>query len=223
MAALDLQEQEQVDALKAWWKDNGKGVMVAIGLVVGGFAATQLWHSYQHGQASAAANLYGDVLKQVSSKDAKRVGDAAAAVADKYASTAYAPRAQLLAAQASLDAADVAHAKAQLQWVIDHASEEGLQSLARLKLASVLLDEKNFVEAQKLADANHPESFDGLFADLKGDILNAQGKSAEALTAYQTAYKRTDVKSQYRGVVEMKISALGGNVAADKPKVEAAK
>jgi predicted negative regulator of RcsB-dependent stress response len=209
MSSLDLQEQEQVDALKAWWNENGKWVLGAVAAGLLGFAGIQYWKGYQAGQSAEAAKLYTEVVKQVGSNDAKRIGDAADALVSRYGSSAYAPRAQLLAAQASLQARDVAHAKVQLQWVIEHASETGLQDTARLKLASVLLDEKKYDEALKQLDAAHPESFTGLYADLKGDVLSAQGKVAEARAAYQQALDKTDAKSTYRNLIQLKLDGLG--------------
>lgn len=209
MSNLDLQEQEQVDALKAWWKDNGKWVIGVIIIALVAFAVTQFWNKHREGQTAEAAKLYNEVMKQVASNDAKRIGDAADALASRYGDSAYAPRAQLMAAEASLQARDVAHAKVQLQWVIDHASESGLQDTARLKLASVLLDEKKYDEAMKQLDAAHPESFTGLFADLRGDVLSAQGKVAEARAAYQQAYDKTDPKSVYRNLIQLKMDGLG--------------
>lgn len=209
MSNLDLQEQEQVDALKAWWKDNGKWVIGVIIIALVAFAVTQFWNKHREGQTAEAAKLYNEVMKQVASNDAKRIGDAADALASRYGDSAYAPRAQLVAAEASLQARDVAHAKVQLQWIIDHASESGLQDTARLKLASVLLDEKKYDEAMKQLDAAHPESFTGLFADLRGDVLSAQGKVAEARAAYQQAYDKTDPKSVYRNLIQLKMDGLG--------------
>ncbi len=209
MSSLDLQEQEQVEALKAWWKENGKWV---IGVLVAGvlaFVGTQAWKNHQAGQAAEAAKLYMEVEKQAATNDAKRISDAAEALVSRYGSSAYAPRAQLLAAQANLQARDVARAKVELQWVIDHASETGLQDAARLKLASVLLDEKKYDEALKQLDAAHPESFTGLYADLRGDVLSAQGKTAEARAAYQQAYEKTDPKSAYRNLIQLKMDGLG--------------
>lgn len=210
MATLDLQEQEQVDAIKAWWKDNGKTVLWALVLVVGGIAGSQAWQSYKATKRVEAATVYNELIKQVGSNDPKRINDAAAVVTDKYGSSAYAPRAALLAAQVNISTHDNARAKTQLQWVIDHADEDGLKNAARLNLASVLLDEKNFAEAAKLLEAPHPESFDGLYADLKGDVLNAQGKPEEARAAYQVAFNKFDAKSMYRSLIQMKLDALGG-------------
>ncbi len=209
MSSLDLQEQEQVDALKAWWKENGKWVIGAVVLGLLSFSGIQFWKNHQASQAAEAAKLYMEVEKQVVTNDAKRISDAADALVSRYGSSAYAPRAQLLAAQASLQARDVARAKVQLQWVIEHASETGLQDTARLKLASVLLDEKKYDEALKQLDAAHPESFTGLYADLRGDVLSAQGKVAEARAAYQQAYDRTDPKSVYRNLIQLKMDGLG--------------
>lgn len=209
MSSLDLQEQEQVEELKAWWKENGKWVVGAVVIGLLSFAGIRLWKNYQSGQAADAAKLYAEVEKQVATNDAKRISDATDALVSRYPGSAYAPRAQLKAAQASLQARDDAHAKVQLQWVIEHASETGLQDTARLKLASVLLDEKKYDDALKQLDAAHPESFTGLYADLKGDVLSAQGKVAEARAAYQLAYDKTDVKSVYRNLIQLKMDGLG--------------
>ncbi|MDD5299997.1 MAG: tetratricopeptide repeat protein [Gallionella sp.] len=209
MAALDLQEQEQIDALKAWWKDNGTrllGVLLAVTIAMGGWRG---WQYYQHKQSNEAATLYAGFTKQLESNDAKRINDAAAAVMDKFSSTPYASRAALLAAQVNEQGKDVARAKTQLQWVIDHAGEAGLKEVARLRLAAVLLDEKNYAGALKLLEARHPASFDGLYADLKGDVLGAQGKAEEARSAYKLAYEKTDVKSAYRNLIQLKMDALG--------------
>lgn len=210
MAELDLHEQEQVDALKAWWKENNTWVFGVLIVALLGYAGMQFWSRYQSGQTAEAAKLYGEVLKQAASNDPKRIGDAADALVSRFGGSAYAPRAQLFAAQASLQAHDAAHAKVQLQWVIDHAEETGLQDTARLKLASILLDEKKYDEALKQLDAAHPESFTGLYADLKGDVLSAQGKLAEARAAYQQAFDKTDAKSSYRSLIQLKMDGLGG-------------
>ncbi len=209
MSELDLQEQEQVDALKAWWNDNGKWV---IGVLVAGllaFAGSQYWKNHQANQAEEAAKLYSEVMKQTASNDAKRIGDAADALANRYASSAYAPRAQLVAAQASLQARDIPRAKVQLTWVIEHAAENALQDTARLKLASVMLDEQKYDEALKQIESAHPDSFTGLYADLKGDVLSAMGKLADARVAYQMALEKTDVKSTYRNLIQLKLDGLG--------------
>lgn len=209
MAVLDLQEQEQLDALKAWWNDNNNWILVTVLTIAVAMGGWRGWQYYQQRQASEAATLYLQVIEQISSKDPKRVNDAAAAVMDRFSSTPYAPRAALLAAQVNELGKDPARAKTQLQWVIDHAGEATLRDVARLRLASVLLDEKNYPDALQQLDAKHAESFDGLYADLRGDVLSAQGKTDEARSAYKLAYEKFATQSLYRSLVSMKMDALG--------------
>jgi predicted negative regulator of RcsB-dependent stress response len=209
MAALDLQEQEQLEGLKAWWNDNGNfvlGVVLIVVIVVGGWRG---WHYYQAKQANEAATLFEQFNEQLASNDAKRINDAAAAVMDRYSGTIYASRAALTAAQVNEQSKAIPQAKTQLQWVLDHTAEAGLKDIAHLRLASILLDEKNYTDAMKHLDATHPAAFDGLYADLKGDVLNAQGKNDEARAAYQAAYDKTDAKSSYRQLIQMKLDDLG--------------
>lgn len=209
MAALDLQEQEQIETLKAWWKDNGNfvlGLLLAVVVAMGGWRG---WQYYQAKQSAEAATLYAEFTRQLGSGDAKRVNDAAAAVMEKYSGTAYASRAALMAAQVNEFDKDIARAKTQLQWTIDHAGEATLKDVARLRLAAILMDEKKYDDSMKLLNAAHPDAFNGLYADLKGDVLSAQGKTEEARTAYKLAYEKTDAKSMYRNLIQMKMDALG--------------
>ncbi len=210
MSMIDTHEQEQLDALKAWWKDNSKWIVSTLAAVLVAYAALTYWKSYQGRQAAEASTLYAEVLKQVASNDARRINDSVQALVEKYSGTAYAPRAQLLAVQANMQVKDMERAKTQLEWVISHASESGLQDTARLKLASILLDENKFDAAIKLLDATHPDAFTGLYADLKGDVLAAQGKTAEARAAYKMALEKMDGKSSYRNLVQLKLDGLGG-------------
>lgn len=209
MAALDLHEQEQFEALKAWWHENRIQIMGAFLIVVVAIGGWRGWQYYGHMQAEQAATLYQQFLNQLESNDAKRMNDAAAAVMEKFSSTGYAPRAALLAAQVNAQLKDAGRAKTQLQWVIDHAKEAGLKDVARLRLAALQLDEKNYDSALNLLDAAHAASFDGLYADLRGDVLSAQGKTEEARSAYKLAFEKTSAKNMYSNLIQMKLDALG--------------
>lgn len=209
MAELDLHEQEQVDAFKAWWNENGNWIIGIVVLAALAFAGNQYWRNHQAGQAVDAAKLYGEVVQQIESGDAKRIGDAADALANRYGSSAYAPRAQLLAAQASLQAGDTARAKVQLLWVIEHADEIAVQHTARLKLASVLLDQGQYDAALQQLAAKHADSYAGLYADLKGDVLLVMGRKDEARAAWQLALDKMDAKITYRNLIQLKLDGLG--------------
>lgn len=209
MAALDAHEQEQLEAMKAWWQDNRNwiaAVLIAAVVVIGGWRG---WSYYQHKQGSEAATLFQQFSEQMGSGDAKRINDAAAAMMEKFAGSAYASRAALMAALVNEQMKDAATAKTQLQWVIDNAGEEGLKDMARLRLAAVLLDEKSYADALKQLEAGHMASFDGLYADLRGDILSAQGKKDEARNAYTLAFEKIDERSMYRNLIQIKLDALG--------------
>lgn len=209
MAIYDLEEQEKLDALKAWWKDSGRTVLFAAIAFVVAVAAVQGWRYHQRTQALAAATLYGQLLEAVQAKDVNKVQDLAAAIFKDHAGSGYAAMAALTAARASVDAGNLAAAKGNLTWAAEHAPDEATRDIARLRLATVLLDEKRFEEALRELDAKHTDATAALFAELKGDVLVAQGKTAEARAAYQTVLGKLPPGSASRDVVELKLDGLG--------------
>lgn len=207
--AYDLEEQEQIDELKAWWTQYGSLVLLAVVASALTIAAFQGWRYYRHSQAVAAVTLYTQLDRAERSGDHKKVRELAGELAQKYGATPYAVFGALSAARASFDTGDLAGAKSQLQWVIEHAREDEIKDLARLRLAGVLLDEKNTAEALKRVEIKPADAMAGLYADLKGDILVAQGKTAEARSAYQLALDRSEANSPYRATIQIKLDALG--------------
>jgi predicted negative regulator of RcsB-dependent stress response len=205
----DLQEQEQIDALKAWWRENRRALVLAVIAAAVVVTGVQAWRYSQHAKAQEAAALYAELQSLVPQNNPKKIGEAAAFIIKKFPSTPYAPRAALIAARADYEARDLQSAKAQLQWVVDHADEDDLRDIARLRLAGVLLDEKNYAQALQLLEAKHNHAYDAFFSDLRGDVLVAQGKPAEARSAYQAALSQIDAKSAYRQLIQVKLEALG--------------
>lgn len=208
--AYDLEEQEQIDAIKAWWNQHGNTVLLSIAVFIAIVAGIQGWKYYQNKQTVQAAGLYEMLQGAADSRDAKKVREVAGQLIEQYPRTAYATRAALLASKTNYDSGDAKSAKAQLQWVLDHAGSDEIKDAARLRLAGVLLDENNHAEALKLLEAKHGAAFDGLYADLKGDVLLASGKNAEALASYKLALEKIDPASAYRGLVQMKLDGLDG-------------
>jgi len=210
MAVYDLEEQEKLDDLKAWWEQNSKyvsAVILVLALVVIG---VQGWRWYQRTQAEQASVLYQAVSQAAKTSDVAKAKEPASQIVDRFAGTAYAPRAALLYAKMLYDSGDKAGARAQLQWVVDHSSEDELKAIARFRLAQAMLDEKQYDDALKILDVKTDDAFVPLFADLKGDILVAAGRNAEAKAAYETALAKIDPKSPYRAFVQVKFDALGG-------------
>lgn len=206
--AYDLEEQEQLDELKAWWKLHGNKVLSAATAALLIFAGIQGWKSYQHKQSVEASAQY-EALTQLDVKDAKAIHVAAAQLVDKYAGTPYAARAALFAAKADYAANDVKNAQLQIEWALNHASDDALRAIARLQLAGLEFEQKQYDAALKTLSEKHDVGFDGLFADLKGDILVAQGKPTEAKAAYADALSHLDAEGHYRRYTERKLDALG--------------
>ncbi len=209
MAVYDLEEQEQIDEIKAWWKQYRGIVMLIAGAAVLTVAGMRGWTYYQTKQGLDAGELYAQLQGAVGANEPKRVQDIAAVITERYARTGYAAFAALAAAKAAFDSGDLASAQTRLQWVVDHARDGETRDIARLRLGAVLLDQKKFDEALKLLETPHVEAMSALYADLQGDVLVAQGKSQEARTAYQLALDKSEGKSTYRALVQIKLDALG--------------
>jgi predicted negative regulator of RcsB-dependent stress response len=207
--AYDLEEQEQLDAIKAWWKANGNKVLMLLGVAVACFAGFQGWQSYRNSQAAEASAQYQQLM-QADPKDVKAIQGISSQLMDNYPATPYAGRAALMAAKANYLAKDVQSAKAQLEWAMENAREKQVKAIARLQLASLQYEEKNYDAALKTLSGKTDEGFIGLYADLRGDVLAAQGKTEEARSAYKEALSRLDVQGRYRTYTQHKLEALGG-------------
>jgi len=212
MAVYDLEEQDQLEDLKAWWRQWGNTIAGIVIAVCVGVIGVQGWRWYSQQQAEKGSVLYNAVSAATRANDVAKAKDAMAQLADKYGGTAYSPRAALLVAATLYDAGDKAGAKAQLAGIIDRDSEDELKQIARLRLAAMLYDDKQYDEALRTLDAKHDDAFAGIYADTRGDILAAAGRNAEARSAYQNALARLDPKSAYRGYVQAKLDAQGGPV-----------
>jgi predicted negative regulator of RcsB-dependent stress response len=208
--AYDLDEQEQIENLKAWWKRYGTLVLLGVTACLVTIAAVQGWRYYTAQQSQRAATLYLQLDQAQDAKDHRRVRDIAAQIVERHGSTHYAGMAALAAAHASFATGEIDEARKHLQWAAERAREEEMRDVARLRLAALLLDQKQFDEALKVLSARHQEAYAGLFADARGDVLAVQGRAPEAREAYRNALEKLDPGSNYRRVVEVKLDALGG-------------
>lgn len=211
--AYDLEEQEQIANFKAFWDRFGNPIMWVLIIALLGYAGWNYWNSHQRGQSAEASALYDELVTSAQANgqggDQAKVKRIAGDIESKYGSTAYGQMAALTAAKAAFDANDLATAKTQLQWAIDHGNEE-YKSVARLRLAGVLLDEKAFDKALAILNADFPAQFAAEVADRKGDVLVAQNKLLDARTAYQAALDKMDKKHPGRQIVQVKLDAIGG-------------
>ena len=208
---LDLEEQEKVAELKAWWGRYGTLVMSALVAAALASAGWSGWQWHQRSQAAEASALYETLSKAAQENDAKALRDAGGALVESYPRTLYASLGALLSARFHFDRDDLKAAKAQLQWVIERSGSEDLRDIARLRFGAILLDEKAYDEALKAAEAPHGAAFDAQFAALKGDILAAKNQAGEAKAAYRLALEKAGRDERaFRESVQMRLEGLGG-------------
>jgi predicted negative regulator of RcsB-dependent stress response len=210
MATYDLDEQERLDELKAWWKRWGSLVLIGLAVVVAAAAGWRYWQNRTVTQSLEAAAVYEKLVQSLSANDAKGAREAGSLLIDQYQGTAYAPRAALLLAKLNAGAKDMKSAQAQLEWAVANSKEPAVRDLARLRLAGAQLDQQQYEAALKTLSASHSDAFAPRFDDLRGDVLLAQNKPAEARTAYQAAFGKMQEDNPYRSIVELKLDALGG-------------
>ncbi len=206
---LDLEEQEQLDQLKHFWKTYGNLISWLLIAVFGSIAAMNGWQWYQRTQSAKASAIYEEVERAVQAGDFARAEQGFADVKDKFGRTVFAQQAGLLVAQAAADQGKTDMAKEALAWVAESASDEGLEAIARLRLVALLVQAKAYDEALKQLEAELPAEFAPLVADRRGDIYNLQGKPAEARAEYEKAWKGLQAQADYRRLVEVKLTALG--------------
>ena len=206
---LDLDEQEQLDQLKAFWKQYGNALTWLVTLALLGYAGWTGYQVWENRKAAQASTLYEAFDKAAQAGDLAKVDRALADLSADYGGTLYAQQARLLAAKLYVDKGNLDAAKTALQTVVEKAPDEGYKALARLRLASVLADQKNYDAALKLLGEDIPKSFEALASDRRGDILALQGQKEQAKAAYELAYKQADETAPYRGMIEVKMRALG--------------
>ncbi len=206
---LDLQEQEQLDALKAFWNKQGNLITWALVLALGAFAAWNGWNYWQREQGLKAGAMFEDLDRAVAAGDVEKTTRVFADMKERYAGTAFAQQGGLAAAKLQAAKGQADAAKASLAWVAEKGTEEEVRTIARLRLAALQADTQQLDEALKTLDAAKAEGFEALVADRRGDILMLQGKKDAARTAYQAAYKTMGEKVDYRRLIEAKLTAMG--------------
>ncbi|MDR3482069.1 MAG: tetratricopeptide repeat protein [Burkholderiaceae bacterium] len=211
--AYDLEEQEQIDTIKAWWGKYGNLISWVLIVVLGAYAGWSIWNTMQQKNVSKAGLLFEQMQQAASDKDNAKVQRAASDIQEQYGKTVYGEMSGLTAAKVAYDANDLKEAKAQLQAVIANGEDDEYKTIAKVRLAGILLDEKSYDEGLKLLAGEFPAQFEAMVADRKGDLLVAQNKIAEARVAYQTALDKTDQKNPGRQLIQAKLDAIGGATA----------
>ena len=208
--AYNLEEQEQLESLKAFWNRYGNFLVTVVALIALSVAGWRGWGWYQERQSAQAAAVYETLRSAASQRDIERVRATAGQLFDEYGNTVYGPMAALVAAGAYLQSGDVKAAKIPLQWAIENADDPNFRHTARLRLAAILLDEGAYDEGLKVLDVESPGAFIALYEDRRGDLLSAAGRRDDARAAYDRALAALGPNAALRGIVQLKRDSLGG-------------
>ena len=209
---LNLEEQDQLDALKHFWSQFGgliSAVLLVVLLALAGWNGYRFWQGRQAAQASA---MFDEVERAVATSELDLAQRAFSDMKERFASTSYAPQAGLLVAKLAIDSGKedaAATASAALQWVADNASDEGMRAVAALRLSALMIDAKQYEQAHKTLQSVHAEAFSALVQDRLGDLYVQQSKTEDAKAAYLKAFAGMDAGSEYRRLIKIKLNALG--------------
>lgn len=206
MAQYETEEQ-QVEALKNWWKQNGTAVITGAVLAVGALGGWRGWDWYQESQATDASDAYAAVQEYLQEEDIESFRMQAETLRTRYASTPYAVLTALFEAKMQAGNGDLAAAAESLYWVIQHSDQASVRDIARLRLARVLIASSKLDEASAVIDREFPEAYASLVHEIRGDVLVAKGEIEQARQAYDEAINSVHA----RGVefLQMKRDDLG--------------
>lgn len=213
---LETPEQE-LEALKNWWKENGRTLVVGVAIGLGGVFGWTWWQDHLRGQAEEASQIYQRVVEDAGANRHDAVRVQAAAIVRSYPKTGYAALASLLAAKSAFAENDFEDAKRQLEWVIDNADSASFRDLARLRLARILIDEDKLDQATSVVESVEQEAFRASASEIRGDIQITRGDAQGARDAYLQALASGAISGPARSRVQMKLDDLGGGHADNVP------
>jgi predicted negative regulator of RcsB-dependent stress response len=209
-------EEEQVEALKKWWKDNGKsvlgGVLIGVAVLYGG----KMWFEQRNRHIEIASAEFEAMIQDINQDKKNEAADRGAAILGQYTDTAYGELTALAMAKIKVDENDLVAAKSHLQWALDNAKQEDIKRIARLRLAQVLHAEAKYDEALQMLNIADVGKFAASYDELKGDIYVAKGDAAQARTHYDLALQSLEPTSRARRYIEMKLDDLGQPVSEVK-------
>lgn len=214
---LDLEEQEQVDQLKAFWQKYRNLITGVVTVVLFAYAAYSGYQWWRNSQAAAASQLYETMVTAIGKGDKDQTLRAADDLQKQFSSTAYAAMSSLVAARIAADAGDAAKAMDYLRWAAKNSSDKGYLALAKLRLAAQLIEqgaEKDFAEADAILNEKAIPGFEALWLERRGDWYLAQKKVAEARKSYEAAWKQLNDAKEFpeeaRRLLKVKLDAVGG-------------
>ncbi|MGD8407020.1 MAG: tetratricopeptide repeat protein [Thiohalophilus sp.] len=207
MAEFERTEEETIQAIKDWWKENGRAVIAGLLLGIGGLVGVRYWTTMQETNRQQASQLYQDVELALQSGNREQASTQTDTLIKEYDGTVYAPLAALAVAKAEIEAGQLQQAEARLRWALEHSDSEEYQHLARQRLARLLLAQNKADAAAALLVDIKPGGYQSIYAELRGDISLAQDKPDAARGHYQTALMEANTPLR-RQLLEMKLAEL---------------
>lgn len=202
-------EEQQLEALKAWWKENSSSLLIGLAMGVFSLVGWNFYKDTQYQHSIEASDMYMSVFAQ---SEANAISEADFATTDKllagYSDTPYAALSALMIAKHNINTGSFAKAASRLQWVVDNAIEEEVGHIAQLRLARLMVSLKKFDEANKLLSSDHPAAFDALYEELKGDVFVQKGEFEQARVAYDKAIAGSENASRW---LQLKRQNLGSS------------
>lgn len=211
---LHQTEEEQVEALKTWFKKNGSALVFGLAIGLAAIGGYRFWTDYHGGQSQKASLLYSNLEDYLISGDSPRVFEVGRELVEHFSGTPYAALAALGMARMSVESHSLDAAEVHLRWVIKNADQDGLKHIARLRLARVLATEKKYDKALALMKISGQGSYASLYSEVRGDILLAQHRPEQARSAYQQALDTIADGDRRRTLIEIKMNDLPATATA---------
>jgi predicted negative regulator of RcsB-dependent stress response len=227
--ATHLDDEEQLEAIKRWWRQNGVQIVAAVVLVIGGWYGWQFWQDRQEQRAQEASLIYGELVGAVAQMDEEpdaesldRITHYASTLKELDSDSQYARYSGLILARLAVLEGDLDAAAGELEAVLEKAGDDPLGHIARLRLARVEAARDNGDRALALLDVDNPGEFRALYAEARGDILAGRGDTAAARAAYELALQNLPASDRdARPVLELKLNQLKPDNNAESADKEA--
>jgi predicted negative regulator of RcsB-dependent stress response len=206
MIDIHQTEEEQVEAIKRWWKENGIAVVIGIVIGVALIVGVRYWWTYQKHHAQEASQIYSQLLQAQTQGNNDQMQAPLTRLKQDYDDTPYATLGSFLVASEQIKTGGIDKAISEYRWALDHAPHEALTHLARVRLGRLLVDSQRYDEALTLLDDQDDPAFKARYEELRGDVYQAKGEIQKARTAYQTALDSATGKHQQ--ILQMKLHSL---------------
>jgi predicted negative regulator of RcsB-dependent stress response len=205
-------EEQQVEALKKWWKANAGAVIVGVTIGLGVVFGWQYWLGYQKSQAEQASLQYDALTQALEKADFQKVHQQGQILLEQFPDSFYAALTAFKLARLAVEEGNTEAAIQQLQWVVNHTDQEAIKDIARLRLARVLLAAGRNADAQARLDQLTSAKFTSELEELKGDLYLALNEPAKARAAYQNALSA----GSSNPLLQMKLDNLPASVASQE-------